>query len=100
MAEPFLCGTGATLCFAVGADSSCEGGGLCAGDPSGMTCAFPCSTDADCAEQSATAVCFHDCLEPLFDGQCVEPAVGDALLSFEFCETASAPRSSVSGSSG
>jgi len=100
MAEPFLCQASSTLCFAVGTDSSCERGGLCAGDQSGMTCAFPCTTDADCAEQSATAVCFHDCLERLFDGQCVEPDVGAALLSFEFCETAASPRRSVSGSSG
>jgi hypothetical protein len=64
-----------------------------------MTCAFPCSSDTDCAAQSATAVCFVDCLEPLFDGQCVEPAVGDALLSFPFCDTPDSPRRAVSGSS-
>jgi len=100
MDEPRLCQASSTLCFAVGVDSSCEGGGLCSGDANGMTCAFSCRTDADCADQSATAVCFFDCLEPLFDGHCVEPAVGDALISFPFCDTASEPRSGVSGSSG
>ena len=86
-----------SMCFGVGFPSSCRGGGLCAGAPDGLSCAHPCDSDADCTEQSPTAVCFVDCIEPLFDGYCVEPAVGDAIMTFPFCDTPDDPRGGVSG---
>jgi hypothetical protein len=86
-----------SVCFGVGFPSSCRGRGLCAGAPGALTCAYECGSDADCAEQSPTAVCFFDCIEPLFDGYCVEPTLGATILGFPFCDTPDDPRGGVAG---
>jgi len=96
-----ICGSGAIMCFGVGTFSSCESGGLCVGTgTSNLTCALPCSSDADCSGLDTATTCLLDCAEPLFNGQCVEPAAASSLLSFPFCETPAAPRRGISGSTG
>jgi hypothetical protein len=91
------CPSSATVCFGVGVSSSCQGGGLCVGDASGVACAAHCASDADCATQDPSSVCLLGCEEPLFNGQCVTPTQDGELLSFPFCTTPSDPRRGIAG---
>lgn len=93
-----VCPSSATLCFGAGEPSSCQGGALCVGGPSGVACAAPCASDADCAKGPAS-VCLLDCEEPLFNGHCVTPEQSTELSSFPFCTTPGSPRRGVAGSS-
>jgi hypothetical protein len=91
------CPDDAWMCYAVGLLSSCRDGGLCAGVASGLTCATPCDTDADCAQTDPTFVCFVGCEEPLFNGNCIDPAARDELLTYPFCEEPGDSRGGVAG---
>jgi hypothetical protein len=91
------CPADASLCYAGGRESSCGGGALCAGDGSGMTCAFRCQQDAECTAVSATAVCMQGCNAKILNGYCVEPDVRDDLLSMS-CSTGSSSTAGTAGS--
>jgi hypothetical protein len=95
----FECPSSAMLCMGVGVSSSCQGGGLCVGDSSGLACAAPCGSDADCAKQGPASVCLLDCAEPLLNGYCTTPEQDGELLSFPFCTTPASPRRGIAGSS-
>jgi hypothetical protein len=93
------CPASSTLCFAAGKPSSCQSGGLCVGGPSGVACAEPCSSDADCEKQGPASVCLLDCEEPLLNGYCTTPDQSAELLEFPFCTTPADPRRGIAGSS-
>lgn len=75
------CPAHAAFCYAAGSNSSCSGGDLCTGNGSGMTCAYSCSQDSDCASQSPSAKCLQDCLVHILNGYCVEPETQTRLMS-------------------
>jgi hypothetical protein len=93
----FKCTETAVGCYGAGPQSSsCPGGVLCAGDGKGMTCAYSCAEDADCAIAGAGLVCMQGCKARVVNGYCVRPELRDQLLD-TVCPTSSLGTTSVAG---
>jgi hypothetical protein len=94
----FQCPANAWYCYGGGNGSSCPGGVLCVGDGSGMTCAYSCAQDSDCAVDGSTAVCMLGCKERLLNGYCMSALLREKLLETA-CPTGSLGNIGVTGTS-
>jgi hypothetical protein len=96
----FQCTEKAAYCYAAGVrSSSCPGGVLCAGDGQGMTCAYSCAEDTDCAIAGSDMVCMQGCKARIVNGYCVRPGLMTELLD-TVCPTSSMGTASVAGVGG
>ena len=92
----YSCTANSLMCYAAGIASSCPGGALCAGDGNGMTCAYSCSQDSDCAVTGSATLCMQGCKARLLNGYCVLPTLRTEFLE-STCPTGSIGTNGVAG---